>query len=153
MFLEIIEAVKSANETVALTEPMVQYSIVPLIAILGLAAQLGGSIYSQVKSAQANKEAKAEADRLKSEQDAMYRHQRAEADVLRQTEGNFLDTAMGKGLVTEIENQYKDAIKEGTANGLKREITDESKQSNVQTANKQMTDALSNRERDTDLAY
>ena len=140
----LIEAINTITpELIELTEPIVQQAFVPsVIAAIGLAAQIGGSIYSQIKSSKANEEAKAEADKLKRQQDEMYRRQQSEAEMLKYSEGDFLNTAMGKGLVTEIQDQYKNAIKRGTANGLKRELTDEEKQANIQTANKQLTDSI-----------
>ena len=72
----------------------------------------------------------------------MYRQQQSEAEMLKQTEGSFLDTALGKGLLTEIQDQYKNAVRQGSANGLKRELTDEAKQASIQTANKQLTDSV-----------
>ncbi|MDR0207079.1 MAG: hypothetical protein LBI45_07495 [Bacteroidales bacterium] len=125
-------------------EPMTQYAAVPIAAIIGLAIQLGTSIYAAVKSKRANDKAKAEADKLEQKQDAMYSQQQAEAEMLKNTEGNFMETAAGKGMVTEMKEQYDDAIKQSTANGLKRELTDEAKQAGVQTANKQLTDNMRN---------
>ena len=139
----VLEVFTNLFELQELAEPLVHYAIAPaVIAAIGLAAQLGGSIYSGIKSKQANEEAKREADKLKREQDEMYRQQLAEAEMLKQTEGDFLNTALGKGLVTELQDQYNNAIKQGTSSGLKRELTDEAKQANVQTANRQYTDAM-----------
>jgi len=124
--------------------PQVNYAILPVVlgAIISAVAALGGSIYSGIMSSKANKEAKAEADKLAAKQDAMYKKQQAEAEMLKATEGNFMETAAGKGMVTEMKEQYDDAIKQSTANGLKREFTDEAKQAGVQSANKQLTDNM-----------
>ena len=141
--MAVLEILTGIYELRDLTEPTVQYVVFPaIIAAIGLAAQIGGSVYSSIKSKQANAEAKQEADKLKREQDAMYRQRMSEAETLKQTEGDFLNTALGKGLVTEIQEQYRNAIKQGTASGLKRSMTDEEKQANVQTANKQLTDSM-----------
>ena len=141
--IDLITGINSVYELQEMAEPLTHYAIAPaIIAAIGLATQLAGSIYSQAKSAQANSEAQSAADRLKKEQDNMYRQQRAEAETLKQTEGNFLDTALGKGLLTEIQDQYKNAVRQGTSSGLKREMTDEAKQANVQAANRQLTDGL-----------
>jgi hypothetical protein len=112
-----------------------------IIAAIGLAAQIGGSIYSGVKSSKANAEAKEEAKRLEQKQDEMYRRQLAEAEKLKNE--NYLDTAEAKGLITELQNQYRNVIKNTTANGMKREMTDEAKLANTQQANEMYTGALS----------
>jgi chromosomal replication initiation ATPase DnaA len=113
---------------------------VPWLALAGLAIQLGGSIYSGVKSKQANDKAEEEAKRLEQKQDEMYRRQLADAERLQNE--NYLDTAEAKGLITELQNQYKDVIKNTTANGMKRELTDEAKLANTQQANEMYTDSL-----------
>ena len=70
----MLEVFTNLYELHELTEPLVYYAIAPaVIAAIGLAAQIGGSIYSGIKSKQANEEAKREADKLKREQDEMYR--------------------------------------------------------------------------------
>ena len=143
ILLEALTAVEAIFELKDLTdEPSIQFAVPWLIPLISLATQVGGSVYSGIKSKQANDKAEKEVANLKNKQDEMYRQRMSEAETLKHTEGDFLNTALGKGLITEIEGQYRNAVKQGTANGLKREMTDEEKQSNVQTANRHFADTL-----------
>jgi len=140
VILEVFNVI--TPELVELVEPTTIMAFSWLLPLLGLASSGIGSIYSQYKSAEANEEAAREARELQRKQEEMYKKQQAEAEMLKYSEGDFMNTAMGKGLITEIQDQYKSAMKQGTANGLKRELTDEAKQANTQTANKQLTDSM-----------
>lgn len=114
----------------------------PILAIAGLAAQLGGSIYSAVKSRQANKDklnAINEKDRISQQ---LYKQQISDAETLKQTEGDFLKTASGKGFVTQLNYIYEDALKDATANGMKGGQTEEAKIAQTQSTNKSYTNSL-----------
>lgn len=117
-------------------------AIPAIIAAVGLAAQLGGSIYSSVKSRRANEDklnAINEKDRISQR---LYQQQISDAETLKQTGGDYLNTSQGKGLVTQLNDQYDDAIKDATANGMKGGQTEESKIAQTQSANKNYTNSL-----------
>jgi hypothetical protein len=117
-------------------------AIPAIISAVGLAAQLGGSIYSAVKSKKANEEkekAIREKDRIAQE---LYEQQISNAETLNQSEGNFMETAQGKGLVTQLNDQYDDAIQDATANGIKGGQTEEAKIAQTQAANKNYTNSF-----------
>ena len=115
---------------------------VPVIALAMLAAQIGGSIYSAVKSKREN-EAKQNAANAKDRiADDLYRQQISDAETLKQTEGDFLNTASGKGLVTQLNDRYDDALRDATASGLKGGQTEEAKTAQTQAINESYTDSL-----------
>jgi hypothetical protein len=106
-----------------------------VLAIASLAAQVGGTIYSQVKASQAAKEQQ----RIAQEQ---YAKQTADAERLKAEEGDFMNTALGKGLVTQLNEKYDQEIKQNVSNGMKSGLTDEAKLANTQVANSGYADAL-----------
>jgi predicted transcriptional regulator len=85
-----------------------------IIAALGLAMKLGSSIYSNVKSKQAN-------EAMAQKADEAYKQQNAESEQLKAQEGDFMNTAMGKQMVEQLRRQYNDAYKRNaSADTLKR---------------------------------
>jgi hypothetical protein len=91
-----------------------------IIAAIGLAASIGTSIYANKKSAEANKEMQ------KTANDA-YNQQNAEAEQLKASEGDFLNTALGKQMIENLKRQYSDAVRRDVSGGLKQGNTDEQK--------------------------
>ena len=91
-----------------------------IIAAIGLATQIGSSIYSNKKSKEAN-------DKMRETADAAYKQQNAEAEQLKASEGDFMNTAMDKQMVEQLRRQYNDAYKRNVSGGLKAGNTDEQK--------------------------
>jgi hypothetical protein len=91
-----------------------------IIAAIGLAAQIGSSIYSNWKSAEANK-------KMQATSDAAHAQQNAEAEQLKVSEGDFMNTALGKNMIENLRRQYSDAVKRDVSGGLKSGRTDEQK--------------------------
>ena len=89
-------------------------------AIVGTLATIGGTIYSSVKSNQANK---AKLGVLGARTAAKL----GEAEKLEATEGDFLKTALGKGFMENLKNEYRDSLKATTESGLKKGLSDEAK--------------------------
>jgi hypothetical protein len=91
-----------------------------IIAAIGLAAQIGSSIYSNKKSAEANR-------KMQETSNAAYNQQNAEAEQLKVSEGDFMNTALGKNMIENLRRQYSDAWKRDVSGGLKGGRTDEAK--------------------------
>jgi len=65
-----------------------------IIAAIGLAVQIGSSIYANKKSAEANR-------KMQATSEAAYNQQNAEAEQLKAAEGDFLNTAMDAPRIIE----------------------------------------------------
>lgn len=91
-----------------------------IAAIIGTLTGLGGTIYSEVKSKEANK---AKLGVLGARTAAKL----GEAEKLEATEGDFLKTALGKGYMENLKNEYRDSLKATTESGLKKGLSDEAK--------------------------
>ena len=89
-------------------------------AIVGTLAGIGGTIYTEVKSKEANK---AKLGVLGARTAAKL----GEAEKLEATEGDFLKTALGKGYMENLKNEYRDSLKATTESGLKKGLSDEAK--------------------------
>lgn len=105
-------------------------------AVLGTLAGLGGTIYSEVKSKEANKKKLGVLGYRVSTQ-------LGEAERLEATEGDFLKTALGKGYMENLKNEYRDALKETTQSGLKTGQSDEAKIAGRESAAGQYAKGLS----------
>ena len=99
-----------------------------IIAAIGLAVQIGSSIYSNKKSAEANR-------KMRDTSEAAYNQQNAEAEQLKAAEGDFLNTAYGKQLIDNLKRQYSDAYKRNVSGGLKAGQTDEAKLASASNLN------------------
>lgn len=107
-----------------------------IAAIIGALVGLGGTIYSEVKSKEANKK---KLGVLRSRVST----QLGEAERLEATEGNFLKTALGKGYMEKLKNEYRDALKATTQSGLKTGQSDEAKIAGRESAARQYAKGLS----------
>lgn len=105
-------------------------------AVLGTLTNLGGTIYSEVKSKEANKKKLGVLGSRVSTQ-------LGEAERLEATEGDFLKTALGKGYMEKLKNDYRDALKATTQSGLKTGQSDEAKIAGRESAAKQYSQGLS----------
>ena len=76
-------------------------------AIVGTLAGLGSTIYTEVKSKEANQ---AKLGVLGARTAAKL----GEAEKLEATEGDFLKTALGKGVMENLKNEYRDSLKATT---------------------------------------
>ena len=91
-----------------------------IAAVLGTLAGVGSTIYTEVKSKEANK---AKLGVLGARTAAKL----GEAEKLEATEGDFLKTALGKGFMENMKNEYRDSLKATTESGLKKGLSDEAK--------------------------
>lgn len=107
-----------------------------IAAIVGALTSIGGTIYSSVKSNQAN-EAKLGA--LGARTSAKL----GEAERLEATEGDFLKTALGKGYMEHLKNEYRDSLKATTESGLKKGLSDEAKIAGRESLAKQYASGVS----------
>lgn len=105
-------------------------------AAVGTLTGLGTTIYSEVKSKQANK---AKINLLRSRTGAKL----GEAEKYEQLEGDFLKTALGKGYMENLKNDYRDALKATTQSGLKRGQSEEAKIAGRESAAKSYAGGLS----------
>jgi len=106
-----------------------RYDMLPaIIAAIGLAAQIGTSIYANKKSANANKQ-------MRTISDSVFQQQNAEAEQLKASESDFLNTALGKQMIENLRRQYSDAMKRDVSGGLKSGRTDEAKLAASSTIN------------------
>lgn len=105
-------------------------------AVLGTLTNLGGTIYSEVKSKEANKKKLGVLGSRVSTQ-------LGEAERLDATEGDFLKTALGKGYMENLKNEYRDSLKAATQSGLKTGQSDEAKIAGRESAAGQYAKGLS----------
>ena len=105
-------------------------------AAVGTLTGLGTTIYSEVKSKQANQQ---KIDLLRSRTGAKL----GEAEKYEALEGDFLKTALGKGYMETLKNNYRDALKATTQSGLKRGQSEEAKIAGRESAAKQYASGLS----------
>ena len=91
-----------------------------ILAAAGLATQVGSSIVSNIHSAEANRW-------MGETSDAAFKQQNAEAEQLKASEGDFMNTALGKQMMESLRRQYNDARKRDVSGGLKHGQTEESK--------------------------
>lgn len=105
-------------------------------AVLGTLTGLGGTIYSEVKSKEANKKKLGVLGSRVSTQ-------LGEAERLEATEGDFLKTALGKGYMENLKNEYRDSLKATTQSGLKTGQSDEAKIAGRESAAGQYAKGLS----------
>lgn len=105
-------------------------------AVLGTLTGLGGTIYSEVKSKEANKKKLGVLGSRVSTQ-------LGEAERLEATEGDFLKTALGKGYMENLKNEYRDSLKATTQSGLKAGQSDEAKIAGRESAAGQYAKGLS----------
>jgi len=108
-----------------------------ILASAGLATQIGSSIVSNIRSKAANEKMKATAD-------AAYKQQNAEAEQLKASEGDFMNTAIGKQMTEQLRRQYSDAIKQNVSGGLKAGQTEEQKIASSANINDAYAKGLSN---------
>lgn len=95
--------------------------ILPIIvALAGLATQIGSSIASNKRSKEANQ-------KMRDRSNAAYTQQTAEAEQLKASEGDFMNTALGKQMSEALRRQYNDARKREVSGGLKQGSTEEQK--------------------------
>ena len=91
-----------------------------IAAIVSTLTTIGGTIYTGVKSKEANKEKLGVLG-------ARTAAKLGEAEKLEATEGDFLKTALGKGYMENLKNEYRDSLKATTESGLKKGLSDEAK--------------------------
>lgn len=105
-------------------------------AAVGALTGLGTTIYSEVKSKEANQQ---KINLLRSRTGAKL----GEAEKYEALEGDFLKTALGKGYMETLKNNYMDALKATTQSGLKRGQSEEAKIAGRESAAKQYARGLS----------
>ena len=105
-------------------------------AAVGTLTGLGTTIYSEVKSKQANQQ---KINLLRSRTGAKL----GEAEKYEALEGDFLKTALGKGYMETLKNNYRDALRATTQSGLKGGQSEEAKIAGRESAAKQYASGLS----------
>jgi hypothetical protein len=105
-------------------------------AAIGTLTGLGTTIYSEVKSKQANQQ---KINLLRSRTGAKL----GEAEKYEALEGDFLKTALGKGYMETLKNNYRDALRATTQSGLKGGQSEEAKIAGRESAAKQYASGLS----------
>ena len=106
-----------------------------IAAAVGTAMSIGGAVYGGIKSAEQMKKAEQSAKNL-------YSSTTGEAERLELSEGDFLNTALGKGYMTELKNNYRDALTRNVENGMKAGQTEEAKVAGRESANKSYAEGL-----------